>query len=324
VIRIIDRTLSCPETAGAPAKLLREFFSFLLEMDVDAAEMSRRAWDAVSPSDRSMPVILRLEAEHAGRPPANGVSGYVMNGSEPFAHPALTPETVIGDMREIYILGRFRGAARLRVGGLHDVLLGDYPSVFRNIRAVYGGIVELCPSDRLGLATPTLVEWITADERNRTVVTAFAGAGGYAPTEQVVMALRCLRLRKAGKGYPFLPDMAACYEKMTGIPVSPNRPVIGGEIFRVQSGIHIDGIAKQPRLYEPFPPETVGLSRTIVIGKQSGAAAIRLKLEELGLSAGEEGIAAILEAVKETVQARGSPLTDGEFLELVRDRQVTV
>ena len=59
--------------------------------------------------------------------------------------------------------------------------------------------------------------------------------------------------------------------------------VIGSALFDVESGVHVDGIAKNRQCYEPFAPELVGASRHIVVGKHSGKQALKIKLDELGL-----------------------------------------
>ncbi len=54
-----------------------------------------------------------------------------------------------------------------------------------------------------------------------------------------------------------------------------HKPLFGSDIFRHESGIHVDGILKDASTYELFPPEKVGGHRELVPGKHSGRAAIR-------------------------------------------------
>jgi homocitrate synthase NifV len=86
----------------------------------------------------------------------------------------------------------------------------------------------------------------------------------------------------------------------------------------VESGIHVDGILKQPECYEPFPPEMVGRKRKIVLGKQSGTASIRAKLAELNIPCAEDRIPIILEQVKKKAVTKNRAITKREFAKIVK------
>ena len=69
----------------------------------------------------------------------------------------------------------------------------------------------------------------------------------------------------------------------TGIPIQPNKAIVGGNAFAHEAGIHQDGMLKHHTTYEIMRPETVGLSSSsLVLGKHSGRHAFRRRLEELG------------------------------------------
>ncbi|MCL2260578.1 MAG: hypothetical protein FWC15_04385 [Fibromonadales bacterium] len=170
-----------------------------------------------------------------------------------------------------------------------------------------------CPNNDFHCATAMAVEHLINGGEN--VATSFCGIGGFAATEEVVMALRVCGVRKTDKTYEFLPEMAKLFQKITSIDIPANKPVIGEKIFHVESGVHVDGILKQPQCYEPYPPEVVGLHRHIVLGKQSGTASIRAKLSELGLQCAEEHIPLILKRVKQMDRV----VSEREFTEIVRE-----
>ena len=68
-----------------------------------------------------------------------------------------------------------------------------------------------------------------------------------------------------------------------------SKPIVGSNIFAHESGIHGDGVLKNPLTYEVFSPEEVGLERQMVIGKHSGSAAVRSKFtREYGIELGDE------------------------------------
>jgi homocitrate synthase NifV len=150
----------------------------------------------------------------------------------------------------------------------------------------------------------------------KEVATAFCGICGFAPTEEVIMALRLKGFRKPNKTYPFLPEMANLFSKITGEKIRSDKPIIGERIFYVESGVHVDGILKHSECYEPFAPEIVGLKRKIVLGKKSGTASIRAKLLELNIECGDEGVPIILERVKAKALENNGEVSDAEFAEI--------
>jgi homocitrate synthase NifV len=195
-------------------------------------------------------------------------------------------------------------------------LLGDYRAAFRELLGSFPEGLELCPGNRLGLATATAVEWALFNP-DAVIVTSFGGVGGFAPTEELLMALGLQGLRAAPAGYGCLPEMAELFEQMARHWFRGDKAVIGRRIYAVESGIHVDGISKEPRCYEPFCPEAVGQRRSIVLGKQSGAASVRLKLRELAISCNEASIAVVLNEVKRTGTEKNGALSDDELTAIV-------
>src|SRR3546814_13528464 len=76
---------------------------------------------------------------------------------------------------------------------------------------------------------------------------------------------------------------------ITGFQVQPNKAIVGANAFAHESGIHQDGMIKDASTYEIMTPESVGLTASnLVMGKHSGRAAFRQKLEELGYKLSSE------------------------------------
>lgn len=71
--------------------------------------------------------------------------------------------------------------------------------------------------------------------------------------------------------------------RITGIPVQPNKAIVGANAFAHESGIHQDGLLKEKMTYEIIRPEDIGLKQTeLVLGKHSGRHAFKARLAELG------------------------------------------
>jgi homocitrate synthase NifV len=269
---------------------LLRFLSFLTELDPGAIELSETMYRLLSPLPAYPSYVLRLsKAADAVKYP----------GIEDFVCPA-----------------GGNGCQKLRLVGLSGAILGDHRQMFKRLKH---SSIEFCPTNGLGCATALAAEWaMSGAGTDGGVVTAFGGLGGFAATEELIMILRINNFIGTDKNYDFLPEMARAFELISKKNVPPNKPIIGERIFRVESGIHVDGILKQPMCYEPFPPEIVGQTRKIVLGKQSGAASVRAKLSELKLRYDEEEIPLILAGVKTMAVEKRGAVTDREFSDIVK------
>ncbi len=112
--------------------------------------------------------------------------------------------------------------------------------------------------------------------------------------------------------------LARAVSQGTGVPLPPNKAVIGQNAFAHESGIHTDGTLKDERMYEPYPPEKVGRERRIVLGKHTGRAGARATLAEHGVSVSENELAEIVERVK-AIGDRGKRVTDEDLLTIAEE-----
>jgi len=88
--------------------------------------------------------------------------------------------------------------------------------------------------------------------------------------------------------------------ELTGIRLSPQKPIGGANIFATEAGIHQDGLLKNPDTYLPFRPETVGESGIkLVLGRHSGKKAVAHRLQQLGFEATDDQIGTVLEGIKQ-------------------------
>ncbi len=86
---------------------------------------------------------------------------------------------------------------------------------------------------------------------------------------------------------------------LTGIPVQPNKAIVGDNAFRHEAGIHQDGIIKYKETYEIMRPQMVGIPEsTLVLGKHSGRHALNLRLNSLGISVDEKTLDRIFQQFK--------------------------
>ena len=110
--------------------------------------------------------------------------------------------------------------------------------------------------------------------------------------------------------------------RFSGIPVPKNKAVVGGNAFSHESGIHQDGVLKNPQTYEIFTPELVGVkSNSLPLGKLSGRHAFVEKLKELELDFVEEDIKPLFAKFK-VLAGKKHDITDADIRALVAGTSV--
>lgn len=113
-------------------------------------------------------------------------------------------------------------------------------------------------------------------------------------------------------------DMSRYLSSIVGIPVQPNKAIVGENAFGHESGIHTHGVLNNPLTYEPISPELVGRKRWLHVGKHAGLHGMNAMLKEYGVVPTVEQSKQILERVKETGDG-GQKVTDVELLSFASD-----
>jgi 2-isopropylmalate synthase len=141
---------------------------------------------------------------------------------------------------------------------------------------------------------------------------------GNASLEEVAVALSLNQdqyERKLKLDLTKLVPLCKLVSELTGIPLSPMKPVAGDNIFSTEAGIHQDGLLKNPDTYLPYRPELVGADGIhLVIGRHSGRRAVAHRLEQIGIDPTEATVATILEAIKQL--PKGNTVDDDKLREL--------
>ncbi len=158
--------------------------------------------------------------------------------------------------------------------------------------------------DDLGLATANTLAGLRVGCRQCEVcINGIGERAGNASLEEVVMALHT---RKDLMGLTtnidtrLLVPTSRLVSELTGMLVPPNKAIVGRNAFAHEAGIHQDGMLKDKRTYEIMRPESVGLTESrLVLGKHSGRAALRQRLEHLGFQLDDEALKAAFRRFKE-------------------------
>jgi isopropylmalate/homocitrate/citramalate synthase len=113
---------------------------------------------------------------------------------------------------------------------------------------------------------------------------------------------------------------AGYLEKVSGFFLAPNKPITGQNAFTHKSGVHTNGILKDPRTYEPFDPAMLGRERKIVIDKYTGKSAVAARLDEYSIQVSPAELEVIVTRIKNLGDNR-KQLFDTDIIEIAE--QVT-
>jgi isopropylmalate/homocitrate/citramalate synthase len=145
---------------------------------------------------------------------------------------------------------------------------------------------------------------------------------GNVPLEETAMALLTLYGIDIGLKYDKLYKLSHLVKELSGHAVASNRPVVGEQLFQIESGIIASWYQNCGDQYTtelfPFRPEVVGQAPPkVVLGKGSGIDSIKNALTKLGVQASEEDAMKVVMAVKEFSLKHKRLLTDAEFRTIV-------
>ena len=185
-----------------------------------------------------------------------------------------------------------------------------------------GAVVSVHCHNDLGLATANTLAAVQAGARQLEVtINGLGERAGNASLEEVVMALRTRPTQFPGLGSRVqteqLTNASRLVSYLTGFVVQPNKAIVGGNAFAHESGIHQDGVIKNPLTYEIMTPQSVGLSgSTLSIGKLSGRRGLQTKLRSLGFELEGDALDAVYREAIALADAK-KEVTDADLLALV-------
>ena len=175
----------------------------------------------------------------------------------------------------------------------------EYAQMFRQVREripaidAEGIILSSHTHDDLGLAVANSLAAVEAGARQvECAVNGIGERAGNAALEEVAAALY-VRADRYGVTTSIqldklVPTSQTLGQIITFAP-SPNKAIVGANAFAHESGIHQHGMLANPLCYEIMTPTSVGAASTLlVLGKHSGRAALRNRLEQLGFTLSRE------------------------------------
>ncbi len=172
-----------------------------------------------------------------------------------------------------------------------------------------------CHND-FGLAVANAISGVQAGaECAHVTINGIGERAGNTSLEEFTMALKCLNFEKEWSTNiksEMLYDISRYVSKIFGIPVQPNKSIVGENAFGHESGIHTHGVLNNPLTYEPIKPELVGRRRSMKVGKHAGMHGMLAILAEFGINPDKNESEEILKHVKQVADT-GKKITDVEL-----------
>ncbi|MBN8903331.1 MAG: 2-isopropylmalate synthase, partial [Rhodospirillales bacterium] len=175
----------------------------------------------------------------------------------------------------------------------------------------------------LGLAVANSLAAIKAGVRQiECTINGIGERAGNASLEEAVMAIRT-----RNDAVPFknrvdttkILRASKMLSTITGFDVQPNKAIVGRNAFAHEAGVHQDGVLKNASTYEIMTPESIGWAKnSLVLGKHSGRAAFRDRLDQLGYKVGQNQLNDAFRRFKDLAD-RKKVVFDEDIVALVDD-----
>jgi 2-isopropylmalate synthase len=196
--------------------------------------------------------------------------------------------------------------------------------IIANTEGIEKAVISIHCHNDLGLATANTIAGLKAGARQAEVtVNGIGERAGNTSLEEVVMTLHTRRSLfgiDTGIDTTQITRVSRMVSNYTGIPVQPNKAVVGANAFAHEAGIHQDGMLKNHSTYEIMTPETVGISQSrLVMGKHSGRHALKVRLQELGYDLADEELVQAFERFKKLADKK-KEVTDADLEALIEDQ----
>lgn len=180
--------------------------------------------------------------------------------------------------------------------------------------------IEMHTHDDFGMATANAIAGVKAGATwVNTTVNGLGERAGNAAIEEVVMAMKYIGGLDLGIKTEMFRELSEYVAAASARTIPAWKSIVGTNVFAHESGIHADGVIKNPLTYEVFSPEEVGLERQLVIGKHSGTNAIITKFKEYGIELSEEAAKEILSHVRKLSVELKRALFDKELMYIYKD-----
>ncbi|WP_200882024.1 homocitrate synthase/isopropylmalate synthase family protein [Nitrincola sp. A-D6] len=210
------------------------------------------------------------------------------------------------------------GALRLRFADTLGIMepFGVFAIISR-LAAATDLQLEMHAHDDLGLATANSLAAAKAGASHiNTTVNGLGERAGNAALEEVVLGLSQLYGLSTGINLQHFPALSSLVAEASGRPVSWQKSLVGAGVFTHEAGIHVDGLLKDPLIYQGVDPALLGRQHELVLGKHSGSKAVQARFARLGLPISAAQAQPLLTAIRQQMRLSKQPLSDTQLMAL--------
>ena len=204
-------------------------------------------------------------------------------------------------LKQVVETAQAAGARRFRFADTLGLL--DPFTTFQRIRKLHEASdleIEMHAHNDLGLATAnTLAAVLAGATHINTTVNGLGERAGNAALEETVAAMHHLYNIDTRIDTRHFPEISRLVAIASGRPIPVNKSIVGAKVFTHEAGIHVDGLIKNPLNYQGLSPEEVGRTHELVLGKHSGASAVKNAYADLGILLTEFEAKALLSRIRE-------------------------
>lgn len=185
--------------------------------------------------------------------------------------------------------------------------------IITNIKEVIHVPISVHCHNDFGLAVANSLAAIEAGAKQaQCTINGLGERAGNASLEEIVMTLKKAYHINTNINTELLVNTSETVSRISGVKMPPNKAIVGENAFAHEAGIHVQGVLENSNTYEAFYPEEVGHKRRIILGKLTGANAIKSKLEEYNINLDDEQFNELFSKVK-AMGDSGKTITDIDF-----------
>lgn len=225
-------------------------------------------------------------------------------------------------LRQCVTAAAHAGATRINIPDTVGCAMpGEYAAVIRDIVRWAGPSIVVsahCHND-LGMATANTLAAVAAGARQVEVtVNGIGERAGNAALEEVVTAMTLKGVARHGVDTAQLAAISRMVVEASGVAVQPHKAVVGANAFAHSSGIHQDGVAKDPATYGFVPPEMVGAPGHVFrLTARSGRTGVVRAAADWGIAVAADEIDRVYAAFIAAADAHNGEITRERFEAIV-------
>ncbi|MBC8318810.1 MAG: pyruvate carboxyltransferase [Desulfobulbaceae bacterium] len=209
------------------------------------------------------------------------------------------------------------GVQRIRLADTVGIVSpGELAETVRKLKAQFAVDIGVHCHNDFGMATANSVTAIDAgaDWADVTVL-GLGERTGNAKLEEVAGYLAIRRDRVYN--VEFLLPLAELIARVGSREIASYHPLLGSRIFHCETGLHLQGLERDSRTYEPYPPERVGASRKLFFGSKIGRQQVKDCLSYLGVYGPKSLQDRVLNEVRKRSVDLGRPFVHTELISMV-------